>query len=295
MKETLGKRFLYMQLKKISLLQGGIVMNDQIKKNRKNEKQKKLKRLYKIVKETIKFIGIIGTTFSVVSGVSIYAAISMVSKKVEANKPEGTSTLWFLISPCADFIINHFFILIAISFFIALIVNLKIIPKREIEKGKPPVEAKPSLLRASFLFTGSCTSLIICCMLIIYAMEEPTDDPSIITEPIPEAEENEESNDGDFLVLSEEQLKIENYIKRCCTEIISNEELKELSNSELKYIRNGIYAYEGRYYESGYYDVFTWYERKILPDKFTSDMLNEVEMTNILNIRAVEIERGTYK
>lgn len=77
-------------------------------------------------------------------------------------------------------------------------------------------------------------------------------------------------------------------------EIIHIDELKSLSNSELKYIRNGIYAYESHYFESGYYDEFEWYFGNIPANKFTNDMLSECQMTNVLNIRAIEKERGVY-
>lgn len=269
-------------------------MDDQIKKNRNNYKRKKIKKLYKIVKKVIKFIGTIGTVFSVVSGVSIWGAINMVSKKIDTNKTEGTNALWFVLRPCVDFIINHFSILIAISFLIALIVNLKIIPKREIDEGKPPEEAKPPFLKISFLFTGSCTSLIICFLCVIYAMDTTENSPHIKIEPIPEIEESEKFDTINLPILSEEKLKIDYYIERCCAEVIPIEELEKFSNSELKYTRNGIYAHEGYYFSSGYFNDFTWYNGNILPENFTDEMLSDTQMTNILNIRQIEKERGIY-
>lgn len=89
-------------------------------------------------------------------------------------------------------------------------------------------------------------------------------------------------------ILSEEQELVNKYVPICKTEIISIDIWEQYTTKQLFYIRNGIYAYEGRYYESGFYDVFDWYVGDILPVDFQDGSLNYYQNKNIANIQKVE-------
>ena len=72
---------------------------------------------------------------------------------------------------------------------------------------------------------------------------------------------------------------------------ISVKEWGELSNEELYYIRNGIFAYQGCCFNSGYYDVFLWYEGNIMLKDFDYRDFNDHQYKNIMNILYVEGQR----
>ena len=42
------------------------------------------------------------------------------------------------------------------------------------------------------------------------------------------------------------------------------------------------------------FDDFIWYNGNITPENFSDDMLSDTQMKNVLNIRAIEKERGIY-
>ena len=78
------------------------------------------------------------------------------------------------------------------------------------------------------------------------------------------------------------------YVMKCVDEILPITEWEALSDEELYYIRNGICAYSGRIYESGYYDDYPWYEGTIAPNDFDCSVLNDNQYLNIKNIQSVE-------
>ena len=67
-------------------------------------------------------------------------------------------------------------------------------------------------------------------------------------------------------VINEEQIIIERYIIKSHSEIIPFEELEQLKDSELYYLYNGIYAYNGMFFLeeelNQYFNSFEWYEMK---------------------------------
>lgn len=78
------------------------------------------------------------------------------------------------------------------------------------------------------------------------------------------------------------------YVMRCVDEILPITVWETLSDEELYYIRNGICAYGGRIYKSGYYDDYPWYEGTIAPNDFDCSVLNNNQYLNIKNIQSVE-------
>lgn len=79
---------------------------------------------------------------------------------------------------------------------------------------------------------------------------------------------------------------------------ISESDLANLSEQELSYARNEIYARHGRRFKDaglqGYFDGKPWYSGTIEPDQFPESMLNEYEKKNAETILAYEKAKG-YK
>lgn len=120
------------------------------------------------------------------------------------------------------------------------------------------------------------------------------------------ANENEESeiskidgkitiNDDDDLIYNESKDDIiEKLILESNNTIIPFDILNSLSDNELYYVRNGIYAYSGMYFESNYYNKYPWYSGKIHKNNFQEGMLNQYQQQNISNILEIENSRKTY-
>lgn len=94
------------------------------------------------------------------------------------------------------------------------------------------------------------------------------------------------------VVFTSDQVNVDYYVPRCKDQIFSVEIWEELTDDELYYILNGIYAFEGRYFEGDYYDAFSWYERRVMLEDFTDDMLNYNQHKNIANIDLLLKQRG---
>lgn len=90
---------------------------------------------------------------------------------------------------------------------------------------------------------------------------------------------------------TEEQMIINYYVVECQYTIFSVDVWENLSTRELYLIRNGICAYCGRYYGSGYYDIFEWYNGNIKEEEFSTDLLNEKQFANVKNISYIEKSR----
>lgn len=101
--------------------------------------------------------------------------------------------------------------------------------------------------------------------------------------------EDYQANNGQSAIIriTEDQL-IEKYILLAENEVIQEEILKDLSQKELQLIYDGIFAYEGLYFESGYYEQFSWYSGNILSKDKTWGKLNLYQYTNIQNIKEME-------
>lgn len=97
---------------------------------------------------------------------------------------------------------------------------------------------------------------------------------------------------GDLKVLRlEANSRIEEYIKRCTSEIVPKEELDSFDDEELYHIRNGIYAYNGVIFPGNYYESFDWYNGVIELSDFSWDKFNFYEQANINNIVWLEDKR----
>ena len=267
---------------------GGIIMSNNFKERDREVQKKKRSDFLKKIKKIVKLIGTIGTTFSVITGMSFYTAIRMMSVEFDSIKEENTNSLWYFLQPYVAFVLEHFMAFLSVSFVIVGIVKLIIIPNYEIHKeDKPPLEAYPTTLTILSQVAISCLAITMCVFCTIFA-KESYDDQSELTLDIDDVIEETVTFENIF---SEEQEIVNNYIERSSSDIISIEELNNLSDNELYYIRNGIYAYEGYYFNSGYYDEFPWYNGHILPDDFNENMLNHCQIVNIHNIKYIEDQR----
>lgn len=85
---------------------------------------------------------------------------------------------------------------------------------------------------------------------------------------------------------------VNDYVLKCESEIVPEEVWESLTNDELYYILNGIYAFGGYYFESGYYTSFPWYRGNVMPEDFTEDMLNHYQHKNVATIIDIMKERG---
>lgn len=80
------------------------------------------------------------------------------------------------------------------------------------------------------------------------------------------------------------------------TEIVGWEDVKDLTQEELRIARNEIYARHGRRFKAQdlqtYFDGKSWYQGTIEPDKFSEDMLNAYEKRNIRYLKGMEPTAG---
>lgn len=104
-------------------------------------------------------------------------------------------------------------------------------------------------------------------------VEEPVvqETPEVPAEPeIPEEEEEEEA--PQFVLPNSD------------TEVLSREDLRSLSQEELRIARNEIYARHGRKFQDEelqrYFESCDWYEGTYEPGDFPEDLLSQVEMDN---------------
>ena len=126
-----------------------------------------------------------------------------------------------------------------------------------------------------------CTISIFLITYIIPSVSEKKEEKQ--KEIIKSSTESKEKNK-----LTPEQKCVDYCVPLCKDGIFSVEYWLEYSGKELYYIRNGIYAYEGMYFISGFYDVFEWYTGDIMQDDFTDDMLNDNQSKNVANIMEAE-------
>lgn len=66
---------------------------------------------------------------------------------------------------------------------------------------------------------------------------------------------------------------------------INSEDLKKLSDEELRYAVNEIYARHGYIFKDDqlrtYYEQYDWYKETVKPEDFSDSVFNEVEKRNI--------------
>ena len=68
-------------------------------------------------------------------------------------------------------------------------------------------------------------------------------------------------------------------------EIISESDIDALSDEELRYAINELYARHGYIFKDNellsYYSQFDWYEEKVKPGDFSTSLFNDVERKNV--------------
>lgn len=96
-------------------------------------------------------------------------------------------------------------------------------------------------------------------------------------------------------VLASETDIVEKYILESSYSEISSDDLNKLSNEELRYLRNGIYAICGRKFEdkdlSEYYSQYDWYSPFIDATHFHWNLFNSFQQKTIERIVAIEKSR----
>ena len=76
-------------------------------------------------------------------------------------------------------------------------------------------------------------------------------------------------------------------------EEITSEEIARLSDEELRYAINEIYARHGYIFNDDglreYYEKYDWYEKRVAPSDFTMELFNDIETKNV---EALQEERN---
>ena len=270
---------------------------DNKNKIKQNNKKYHKKRFKKFLKKIVKLSEVLGA-FSLVGG-AIWKILLLIAKyivdidRIANSSVDKSGVLLILLDPMVDFIISNITIIITIIYLIISVMKICILPNiKAYKEDRPQSEVAPNKLeKVSLIMKDSIFIIFITLSITIQAktVETPTNDSSDS-----KVEIKEDDGDTNKNILSKEKQFIDEYINKCCAEVLPKEKLEKLSNSELKYIRNGIYAHEGYYFSSGYFDDFIWYNGNITPENFSDDMLSDTQMKNVLNIRAIEKERGIY-
>lgn len=85
-------------------------------------------------------------------------------------------------------------------------------------------------------------------------------------------------------------------IEDSSTRLLTTADLTSLTQEELLYARNEIYARHGRKFQDegiqAYFDSKDWYHGTIAPENFQDTMLNDVERTNAQTILTYEKSKG---
>ncbi len=105
-----------------------------------------------------------------------------------------------------------------------------------------------------------------------YNHEEDIDESTVGEETPDEIEEPEMGEEGIIFPNSSE-------------EIIDKSKIEELTDEELQYAINELYARNGYIFKDdelrAYYEKYDWYEQTVKPDDFSLDLFNDVEKENI--------------
>lgn len=77
---------------------------------------------------------------------------------------------------------------------------------------------------------------------------------------------------------------------------INSEDIKKLSDQDLRYAVNEIYARHGYIFKDEslrtYYEQYDWYKETVKPEDFSSSVFNDIEMRNVENLQAERDARG---
>lgn len=222
------------------------------------------------------FIGFIGSLCSIVSiGIPIYSYLSEINIT--------SSIMKFIINNAAYF---SFFCCIMF-----LIINHCIILKYKIYTlDIPREEARPSYILSTILVITIVFNLI---YILIppepnYAKDTQDPDPqnpiSEKEEGIPNTSYTDSIDDIEESPLTPLEQTVEEWILISYQETVSVNIWRTLSDEELYYIRNGIFAYSHAKFDQNFYDVYSWYEGTTYISDFDWSVFNYYQVDNILSV-----------
>ena len=236
-------------------------------------------------------IGFIGSLCSIIS--FIVAAYTYL------NNSNTTSILLFFIIEYGRYISLFCCIL-------GLIINHYVIPEYKVRRQDIPIEeARPSYLLSGILLIAIVMNLA--CVFIPPKNTDAQEPPTTTEEPqtLPPLLTGEGGNNNpiepnsnpsnDIVTLTPLEQTVDKWVPTTYEEVVPIDIWRSLSNEELYYIRNGIYAYSHAIFPSGYYEKFAWYSGIIDVNEFEWSYFNFYQKKNIENIKAVEAERGLYQ
>jgi len=256
------------------------------------EKQSKLRSFLGVIRNIV-------VDFCTVTGLSLFTIYQKTANDYNKSNAHPMETS-YIIKLFFCFIYENFFLLLLATIFIALIIEIFFVPKYKIhKKGIAPAEAKPSTIKIILMGILLFTSLLAC--VNIYLLQDDSvyaddNDENNNDENINYYKQNNNYDDypDDYSTnsLTLEEIMISEYIIRCYSSVIPVEEWTSLSDSQIKYIYNGILAYSGMHFQSQYYERFSWYEDKYLQENFPWKILNSFQEENLNNLRDIRVQRG---
>lgn len=196
------------------------------------------------------------------------------------------------------FLIKNYMYIIIIYCVIVIAINSYLIPLyRHVILNKPKEETKHSVL-----VNVICVLLIVFSVIYKFVPPEGINAEDLPIIPVDDKINNDskectlefidESIDKhiDDILTSTEQT-VNELVPKTHEKIIPIEVWRGLSDDELYYCRNGIFAYEHAIFESNFYEVFPWYSGTVNIKDFEWSVFNKYQIQNIKNIRIVEEER----
>lgn len=192
-------------------------------------------------------------------------------------------------------------IILCVVAFIILRYIICVIPRfRVIVEEVPQQETKPSLMLVVILavvFTVLISNSLNTSSINANHTNDTDEMEEIenIQDPAIENESKQVDEEQSAIIRLTEDELIEKYIIMSKSEVISEDILKDLSHKELYYIRNGIFAYEGLFFESGYYERFSWYKGDIYSKEEVWNRFNYYQSINVNNIKSLEQEMDLYR
>lgn len=138
---------------------------------------------------------------------------------------------------------------------------------------------------------------------VTYVMEFPTDVSYDTNDAYAQMEYKRLSEDKEYVFDTFEGLKESSALTQgdyiiadSSTRTLTTADLTSLTQEELLYARNEIYARHGRRFQDEsiqrYFDSKSWYQGTIAPENFQDNMLNDVERANAQTILSYEKSKG---
>ena len=138
---------------------------------------------------------------------------------------------------------------------------------------------------------------------MVYALVRPEEPAYDTADPYAKLEYERLMEDISYVnnsfMLAEIQGESEYIFAQSDSEYLSRSDLEGLTEQELSYARNEIYARHGRRFQDAglqsYFDSKDWYSGTVAPEDFTESMLNEYEKANAELILEYEKDKGYRK